>query len=65
MSLFFKALFFINEDDIKLIINTLYIVNVYMTILWCLVKSLQRCVEAHLQCSSGTLCYRLRRLAEG
>jgi len=28
-------------------------------------KSLQRCVEAHLQCSNGTLCYRLRRLAEG
>jgi len=22
-----------------------------MTILWCVMKSLQRCVEAHLQCS--------------
>jgi len=36
-----------------------------MTILWWLMKSLQRCVEAHLQCSDGTLCYRLGRLAEG
>jgi len=36
-----------------------------MTILWLLMKSLQRCVEAHLQCSNGTLCYRLRRLTEG
>jgi len=23
------------------------------------------CTEAHLQCSHGTLCYRLRRLTEG
>jgi len=36
-----------------------------MTILWCLMKSLQRCLEAYLQCSNGTLCYRLRRLSEG
>jgi len=35
-----------------------------MTILWCLMKSLQRRVEAHLHCSNGTLCYHLRRLEE-
>jgi len=35
----------------------LYIVNVYMTILWCVMKSLQGCVEAHLQYSNGTLCF--------
>jgi len=27
--------------------------------------STEVCVEAHLQCSNSTLCYRLRRLAEG
>jgi len=30
-----------------------------------LMKHLHRCIEARLQCSNSTLCYRLRRLMEG
>jgi len=33
--------------------------------IWFLMKCLHLCTEARLQCSNGTLCYRLRRLAQG